>query len=311
MKNTLRNSIWVVFGFSFALLLFSPSALGQVTTGSGEKGWTSYESFGGSSDSAGVVTKLDTNIGYRFNRHFSADAGLPIYFIHASSSTSGLTSTNGIGNFYVDLRLTVDNPALNFISNLRGTAPTGDTSVGLSTGHATYDWTNHFDRQFGRFRPYGEVGIANTVSDTPYYLRLFSTFGLVGHFEAGLGFRVSRYVSLSASAYDIAASGEQTIYSRFMQRGLGSSGSGMGMGATIGVRSSPGGRGRIYETAAVTTGPASLANDNGCSSGVSFFPARFVDLGVGYSRSVHFREDSVYFGIGFDIGYLWRKSRPF
>ncbi len=323
MNNRSRR-LSALYLVSAALFVFALPPVGHAQ----QKGWTLYESFQGSSDSAGLVTKLDSTLGYNFNRYFGVDAGLPVYFIHASDSTSGLTSTNGIGNFYVDLRLTLRNPLVNFSSNLRGTAPTGDEAKGLSTGHATYDWTNYFDRRFGRFTPFAALGVANTVSDTPYYLRPFTSFGLVGHFEAGLRFRASRYLSVSASAYDIAPSGEQTIYSRFMRGGSGSSGGGMGTvmlaaagrsdGSTgpvgpggSGGSGGPGSHGRLYELAPVTTGSASLASDNGYSAGVSIFPNRVLDLSVGYSRSVHYRDNSVYFGIGFNVGRIWKSGGRF
>lgn len=303
------------------LLAIVPGAAGQALGVSNEKGATFYQRFSGSSDSAGVVTRLDSTLGYNFNKYFAVDAGLPVYFIHASDSTGGLVSTNGIGNFYVDARLTFENPVVNFVTNLRGTAPTGDSARGLSTGHATYDWTNHFDRSFGRFTPYAELGVANTVSDTPYYLRPFSSFGVVGHFQAGLGVHLSRFFAVSASAYDVAPTGQQKLYSRFVPRRSGSSpgsgsgtGSGKGMGVAKGIwlpADAPGSHGRVYETSALTVGSAGLASDNGFFAGVNISPTSYLDLGGGYSRSVHFQENSAFFGIGINVGYLWKKSRGY
>jgi hypothetical protein len=84
-------------------------------------------------------------VGYNFNSHFSVDGGLPVYFVRPSSSTtssSGLSSSNGIGNVYGQVRLTLANPVLNLISTVSGSAPTGDQATGFSTGHATIDWSN-------------------------------------------------------------------------------------------------------------------------------------------------------------------------
>jgi hypothetical protein len=321
--NDLVKKFLVMCLFSCALLAWASSASAQAL--SEGAGWTWYERYEGTADSTGVITELDSTLGYNFNKYFGVDAGFPVYFIHASDSTSGLSSGNGIGDLYVDLRLTLTNPVLNFASSIRGTAPTGNQAEGLSTGHATYDWSNYFDHHFGRFQPYLVLGIANTVSDSIYYVRPFSSFGLVGHFEGGLGFRVSRYLSLTASAYDIVPSGEQTIYSRVVMRqanispsgSAGSTGSGTGKGAgsmqggTAGISmgSAAGNQGRSYETAAITTGSASLASDNGFSAGATVFPTRFVDLDAGFSRSMHFAENSVYFGIGFDVKRLWKSVR--
>jgi hypothetical protein len=303
------------FVLAVAVLTAGPLAA-QVPVGSSERGWTLYENLEGSSVDTGVATRFDSTLGYNTSRYFSADVGLPVYFISVSDSgTTGLKSASGIGDVYVDLRLTFRNPAVNFITNLRGTAPTGDTAKGLSTGRATYDWNNHFDHSFGRFTPYADLGVANTVPDAIYFVRPFSTLGTVGHFEAGLGVGLTRYFSVSASAYDIAPSGEQKIYSRVLPRTSGSGGgTGGGTGpmpvtslfafAPVASRGRP-----IYETAAETTGPASIAADNGYSAGISIFPTKFIDLRAGYSHSVHFHQDSAYFGVGFDVGGLWKFGR--
>ncbi len=316
MKTSHKQLAYAAALCGIALLGAASALRAQTPGGSFEPGWTLWESVQGSSDSAGFITRANTTVGYEINRYLSVDAGLPVYFIHASSSTSGLTSANGIGNVFVDVRLTAAGPAVTFISNLRGTAPTGDKSEGLSTGHGTFDWSNHLERAFGRIVPYLDLGVANTVSDTPYYVRPFSSFGLVGHFEGGLGLQVSKYLRVSSAAYDIAASGEQTLYSRFMQPG---GGSGMPLGASpkmpaagSGSGSGPGGGPqRVYETSAVTTGSSSLGNDHGFFAGVNVFPSRWFDVGAGYSRSIPYQEDSVYFGFGVNIAALWKSAgRP-
>jgi len=51
-------------------------------------------------------------------------------------------SATGIGNAYMDLRLSLLNPAVNFTSLLTAAAPTGDKAAGFSTGHVTYDPKN-------------------------------------------------------------------------------------------------------------------------------------------------------------------------
>jgi len=60
-----------------------------------DKGFTSYAEFGGSSDSDGRVFELDSSVGYNFTKHFGMDMGVPIYFVQASSSTTGGSTSNG------------------------------------------------------------------------------------------------------------------------------------------------------------------------------------------------------------------------
>src|SRR5712692_11402594 len=142
---------------SFVVLLglsLGPSAAvrAQSKEDSG-KGLIWYESVIGSSSSLGTVTRFDSTLGYNFNHYFAVDFGVPVLFVQASSTTTSSTpyrSATGIGDVYADLRFTFRNPVVNYISTIRGTAPTGSTANGFSSGRATADWNNHFDRAFGR-----------------------------------------------------------------------------------------------------------------------------------------------------------------
>jgi len=134
-------------------------ASAQVTPAANFKGhflWT--EEFDGSTNSEGQVMSIDSSVGYVFSPHFGVDAGIPVYFIRGTSTTSTggttTTSNNGLGDAYLQLRLAFANPVLDYKTVLTGTAPTGSSSEGLSTGHPTYDWTNHIDHHFGRLVPF-------------------------------------------------------------------------------------------------------------------------------------------------------------
>lgn len=80
--------------------------------------FTSYVAFGGTTNSAGQVYEFNSSIGYTFTRHFGMDLGVPVYFINATSSTTGTTSGSGLGNPSVDLRWKFLNPALSYGSVL-------------------------------------------------------------------------------------------------------------------------------------------------------------------------------------------------
>src|SRR5206468_3705152 len=159
---------------------------------------------------------------------------------------------------YLELRFAVPNPVLNYSSALTGTAPTADKSRGLSTGRATVDWTNHFDRSFSRLTPFGNVGFANTVSDTPLFVRPYTTLGFVTHFEGGAGYRVSRFVDAGASAYAIEPAGQQTVVSQLVTQSAGSS-------VKPGKNNGRGGHQGVFETTHVAVGSPDLVRDNGFS----------------------------------------------
>jgi hypothetical protein len=290
-------------------------------SGRDESGFVLYESFEGSSNTLGQVTRLNSAIGYKFNRYFSVDAGIPVYFVRASDSAvaTGAQSGNGIGNVYVDLFLTLRNPVLTYESRVTGTAPTGNRNLGLTTGRATVDWNNYFGRDFGRLRPFANIGLANTVSDTPYFYRPFSTLGTVGHFEGGASYGVLRVARIGASLYDILPTGDQKVYSRLVRQSP-NAGSGQGIAMTTlfsaglntvssaqqsggsGTGQGMAGTGRTaFETQALTTGSSDLTRDNGYSAWLTINPVRHVFLQAGYTRSVIYRLNTFSFGVGFSF----------
>ncbi len=263
-----------------------------------EKGFTFYEQFEGSSNTLGQVMKLDTSTGYNFNRFIGVDAGLPVYFVRASGSSLGAqsNSNSGIGNAYVDLRLTVDNPLVNFGSTLTGMAPTGDTAKGFSTGRATFDWTTHFDRAFGGLRPFANLGLANTISDTHFFARPFTSLGKVSHFEGGATYKILPFIKVGVSAYDVLPYGQQKIFSKLLRRQMSGS-------------STTRGRAGVFENASETIGNADIARDNGYSAWVDASPIPYLALEVGYNRSVHYDLNTVSFGVGLNLGSLTKTAR--
>lgn len=297
--------------------LYSQPPAGSSRNGSG---FFLREYFEGSSSSLGQVTRLNSAIGYNFNRYFSLDAGLPVYFVNASDTAvaNGAQSGNGIGNVFVDLYLTLNNPAVNYQSRLTGTAPTGNKDLGLTTGRVTVDWNNYFGRDFGHLRPFANLGIANTVSDTPYFVRPFTTLGTVGHFDGGASYRVFRIARIGAGLYDILPTGGQTVYSRLVPRGMAgavtqgtvrtmalSTGQGSGPGTGQGI--GPGSSRRGFETQSETIGGSDLTRDNGYSAWLDISPVPNVFLQAGYTRSVVYRLDTFSFGIGFTFDIHGRK----
>src|SRR5260370_20546381 len=139
---------------------------------------------------------LTSSGGYNFSSHVGLVAGLPVYFVHNTSSTTttSATSVNGIGDFFAGVRLSFPTPAVNYRMALTGGAPTGDSSKGLITGHATYDCTNHFDRSFGRWTPFLDAGLANSVPNTMFFPQ-FTSLGHLVHFEGGTPPRLIRPLS--------------------------------------------------------------------------------------------------------------------
>ena len=266
----------------------TPAAASQ--TSKDETGFASYLEFGGTHNTDGTIYDLTTSVGYNFTKHFGMDVGLPIYFVRPSSSTGG-SSSNGIGNPFADAHVKWLSPVVNFGSVLTGFAPLADSKKGLSTGHGTYDWTNHVDHGFGSLTPFGEVGISNTVVDSRLFLRPFTTYGFNTHFRLGANYDVWKIISVGASGYDIVPSGQQTVFSRVVA------------GNTIAAS-----HGRVFLNNQQTTGTADIVKDHGFSAWVDANPGRYVDMELGFTRSMSYDLNSVSFTIGLNVGRLYRDS---
>jgi hypothetical protein len=280
------------------VLLFLTSTLRAQSPEDEGKGLIWYESVQGSSNVDGQVTRFDSVVGYNFNHYFGADLGVPFLFVRTDSTTrpSGSTSADGIGNVYTDLRFTLRDPAVNFISALTGAAPTGDPSKGFGTGRATFDWSNHFDRGFGRLTPFGVFGFSNTVADTPYFVRPFTTLGFNTHIQGGTAYTLWRWVDFNASGYAILPSGQQKVFSKLVNK---HSTNAAGKGA----------HNRGFETSSEQTGTAVIARDEGFNLALSASPSPFFNVTIGYTRSIHYALNTISYGVGFNFGRYLQRIR--
>src|SRR5215475_2548279 len=258
------------------------------------RGWSFSGRFSGSSNSDGLVTKADPALGYSFNNHWSTYTGVPFYFVNRSSSTTTTTSgsMSGVGNAFLGFRFGTKSDLLNYTSNLEFTAPTGDKSRGFSTGRVTADWTNIFSTKVSSLTPFGSVGIANTVSDTAFFVRPFTSLGIVGHFEGGATYDLLRAARIGASVYAVRGSGEQRIISKLVESQPAS---------TTGSSSGPNPN-RVFEKRHETISQAEIVNDHGFSTWFGVSPRPEVDFHAGYSRSVNYDFNTFSFGVGFHVG---------
>jgi hypothetical protein len=269
--------------FACLILLLSPSLALYAQE---ERGWTFSGNFRGSTSSAGSVLKLDPTLGYAFNPHLETYIGLPGYFVNKSATTSTTGgSVSGIGNAYVGIRMGIDTDEMNFVSNLVVTAPTGDRDKGFSTGRATADWTNSFSKRLSSITPFADIGVANTVSDTSFFVRPFSSLGLVGHLDGGVIMSVAPLVDVGASAYSVRASGQQRIFSKVVRQS-----------SSVGSQAQSGKGKGVFETSGETVGTADIANDGGFSTWLSVKPHSRFGFDVGYTRSVTYELNTVFFG---------------
>jgi hypothetical protein len=288
-----------------ALTQTSPSKSSTET----DKGFTEVETFQGTMNSESNLLKLDSTVGYDFNKHFGVFAGVPVYFanVKSSTTTTGTTTTttpssshNGIGNAYLGFVLRAPNPALDYASAVTATAPTGSTKNGLSTGRVTVDWDNRFEHSFGRLTPFFEGGLGNTVPDSRLITRSFTSLGFVAHLEEGGQFELVKHFSIGGSAYQIVPAGNQKIFSKLV-----TSGSPVTGGAPV----TPGGKGKpIFATTATASG-SGLTRENGFNALAEFEPTPVWDLELGYTHSMTFGLDGFAFNLRMNIGKLLRARK--
>jgi hypothetical protein len=263
-------------------------------------GWTLGARFEGSYSSDAGVYDLGTALGYNFSRHFGIDAGVPFYFITTPTSIKqsnpGAVSGVGIGSFFTDLRWNYPNKSLNYSSAIHLTAPTADTKKGLSTGHATWNFNNHFDHAFGDWSPFIDAGVGNSLMDTRFFTRPFTTFGFNAAFAGGLEYDKGPF-SLSAGAYDVAPWGNQTVISRVFRCGSAAKCNASGISTNR----------NGFTSSSVTTGGAGLVRDNGYEAGINFKPVYYLDFEFDYSRSVPLHLNNYSFGIGVDLSSVVRS----
>jgi len=298
---------------SLLVLAHSPSGLAQspASPASGPlakpaegftPGFNAGIKFEGSTSTDGSVFDLSSGVGYNFSRHFGVDLGIPYYLVGTPTSVKKnnpqAVSGDGLGGLGMDLKGNFAGELVNYDPTFHFTAPTGETKKGLSTGHATWNLANHFEHGWNNFTPFVDLGVGNTVSDAKYFHRPFMTFGYNLQSEAGTEVDAGP-LSLTASAYDVAPWGTQTIFSRVFRCSS----------ATACTANGKSTNRKGYLDASVQSGSAALARDNGFNFGVEAKPIRYVDLEAGYSRSVPLRLNSFSFGVSVDMRALAHRSR--
>jgi len=199
---------------------------------------------------------------------------VPLYFVATPTSIEknnpGAVSGVGVGTFFTDLRWNYPNPSLNFSSavHLNSSDQRKRRRVSApATQHGIWRTTSTTPSETSlRFL---DFGAGNTVMDTRFFHRPFITFGYNAQFNGGIEYDPGKF-SFSASAYDVAPWGNQTVISRVFR--CGASAKCSSGGATKNRKS--------FTTASVSTGAADLVRDNGLNAGIDYKPVGLHRLGV-------------------------------
>ena len=246
--------------------------------------WFLWEGWQAEDNRNGQAYLWNTSLGYRINRHFTLLAGVPYYDFQLSSGGAG-----GLGDAYLGLQMRSQLPGLRLTSTLTGTAPTGDRAAGLSSGRATVDFNNRFNHSFGRFVPFVDLGIANTITNESYFVRPVTTYGWVGNLEAGGEFYLTHRLGLGAAGYKILPAGSQNVYNR--------------------AGTTPVTNPLMPTAAASQSGGSSLDRDQGYGAWLDYNPIPWLLLEVSFSHSQHYGLNTVSFTTGYNLLALFHHSQ--
>src|SRR5215831_15107686 len=299
-----------IFSFKclvIALLVANVSLLAQAQTQpstdsraqvDSEKGITGFETFQGTINSDSRIYKLDSNLGWDFNKRFGVFAGVPVYVANVpnSTTTNGTTPTtnasytnSGIGNAYLGFTLRAPSPKLDYTSAVTAYAPTGSAAKGFSTGRVGVDWTNRFEHTFHQLTPFFEGGLSNTVPDSAFLARPFTSLGAISHLEEGAEYQLVKHLSVGVSGYQIVPLGSQKVFSKLRGNGKGKN---------------------PFDTSTVSTGN-DLTRENGFNTWVELEPSSIARLEVGYTRSMTFDLNSFAFNLRLNPGRLLRPKHNY
>jgi hypothetical protein len=249
-------------------------------------------------DSAGGWSNvLSPTIAYRFDKHFSINAGVSTYPYINVVQTSTKKSLLGITTKSVSALQTkhfllsdttlggeFDAHANILDYNLTATVafPTGDQAAGLGAGQVTYAFVNHFEHPFGDYiTPNIEIGLDDSPNlITPRVKKSYLVVGVNAHFQAGLDISLPHNVEFETDAYEELPLGSVTVNS-----------------TTV--------KGKKGKLITVPGDPQSAGEDNGFTNTLDIPLATHVTLSGFYSRSLRNHDDTA----GFSFTFLLRGKK--
>jgi len=290
------------------------------------KGLTASVQMLGTSTSLGLVTNVDTSVGYNFTPNFGVEVGMPFFMVRSPFSWYTKRDYNWTalwGDPYIDVHYRKSRPGVSFVSVLTGTIPTASSQRIYSTGRFGVDWYNHVEGKLNGtlagFTPFVNFGAANgTVSryymPRPYSMaRPYQTMGFISDFEGGANYQIRSGYRIGASAYALVPGGPQTVYSKLVAPGS----------IVYGDLSHNRYFYHAFETKSQTyldpdtgdlAGPdehnlrlgSDIARDNGYSGWLEISKIPNVTLMIGYTRSVHYAYDALNVSVSFNATSLIR-----
>lgn len=256
-----------------------------------QRGFNASVAFNGLHDSQlGWATYVQPAISWRFNRIFSTDATIPIYFYRKgykyrpNKPTTGplTTQTGELGDTTISGHAEFSPPWLDYTPTASVNAPTGDSTYGLSTGRVTYLFNNDFQKAVGAFTPDLQLGIGDS-SDlvNRRVVRNYDTLGTLAYFQAGGTYNLPINMDLESDLYEQLPLGNQKIYTQVVRRK----------------------KKKVLEKS------NGNAEDNGVTVSVDIPTRHHLDISSYYNRSFRLSDDTV--GVTLTLNLKQAKNDPF
>ena len=237
--------------------------------------------------SGGWSSLIMPNLAYRFNQHFSVNAGAPVYTyikIYENVGTAAkpvyryVPEDGAWGDTWLSLQVDVLKRSVYYSSTISMGMPSGNTKLGLGAGQTTYDINNHFEKSVRMFTPELELGVGNTSSLVDQRIRKdYVSVGAMAHFRTGIAAELPWNMSFEANAYEQLPLSKDLIYSTT-------------------------GSGKKKKTTVTNVGPA---EDNGFLTSLDISLSPHATISGFYSRSLRNRDDVA----GFSFTFLLRSPR--
>lgn len=295
-------------------------------------GWLAFEQLQYGVNNLGTVIIEDTDLGYGFTDHTSADIGLPVLFTRSPFSpvlNHDYYWSALLGDPYVDVKYTNSYHDFNYTSVLTGTGPVRNSDKIYTTGRPGVDWFNHVEEPLGNVTPFVNFGASNGalnhfIMPRPYLTaRPYETLGFLGDGEVGLEYKFTRGhargVTVGVSGYALLPAGKQKVFSRYVFPYSSLAGDGhhdryfdssfetksnwVSVNYSLLTTTTTG-------TIQTTLPNSKLDRDNGLSGWVEITRWHNLDVQLAYTRSVHYDLDIYTATFTFDARELLSSVIP-
>lgn len=174
---------------------------------------------------SGWSSVASPSLSYHFNPEISLSTSLPYYlYLNAVKTTkAGATRLVGhegaIGDASLAGHLHLSPDIFDYTFTAATGFPTGDISLGLSSGQVTWNINNHFERDIAMFTPDLEIGLGNTSSLVRQSAkRNYTSVGKLAFFQAGSDVDLPLGMDVEADAYEQLPIGQQTVYTTIVRK---------------------------------------------------------------------------------------------